>query len=699
MTVLESTTTQSKPSLPDGFAPWLIVGLFSVVCFALVGQFPWIEAYPTELVVPIIDWINLVTKAFVDNFRWLFRALSWTLDWPMTWANAVLAWLPWPATMALMGVIAFRAGGWKLVAFTTASLGYMVVVGYWDESMATLSLVAVSVPLSVGLGLVIGILAFRSPKLDKVIQPTLDLMQTIPAFAYLIPILFLFGFGPVVGLIASAIYSAPPMVRNTILGLRQVPPEVLESADMSGCTPRQRFWQVEIPTALPQIMIGVNQTTMAALSMVIIAAIIGGFADIGWEVLSTMRKAQFGQSLLAGLVIALLAMMLDRISWGLAEKQGALPDATATTLWRKHLYLITAFALLVFFVLTAQVFPWIKTYPDAWVFYPAEILNSGVKYILGNYADVMTWIKTKTLFYLMLPLRIGFVKTISPFSWGFQLESWMIALYALAVGLFSVYAWRRWSWRASVAVVIFGGLLFYGTTGTPWPVFMAVVTLVAWQAGGRNIAALALGSMIFILINGIWMPAMLSIYLCTAAVLICVFVGGLLGVLAAQNDGVSAFLRPINDTLQTMPQFVLLIPALMLFKVGEFTALLAIIAYAIVPMIRYVEHGLRQVPPDIIEASRQMGCTNRQLLFEVKFPLALPVIMLGLNQTIMFGLAMLVIAALVGTQGLGQQVYLALGKANAGAGVVTGLSMALIAITADRIIQAISRRRQEALGL
>ena len=136
----------------------------------------------------------------------------------------------------------------------------MVIVGYWDESMATLALVAVSVPISVGLGLFLGILAFRFERLDRIIQPTLDLMQTIPAFAYLIPILFLFGFGPVVGLIASAIYAAPPMVRNTILGLRRVPSNIVESAIMSGCTPRQRFWQVEIPTALPQIMLGVNQT-------------------------------------------------------------------------------------------------------------------------------------------------------------------------------------------------------------------------------------------------------------------------------------------------------------------------------------------------------------------------------------------------------------------------------------------------------
>ncbi len=176
-------------------------------------------------------------------------------------------------------------------------------------------------------------------------------------------------------------------------------------------------------------------------------------------------------------------------------------------------------------------------------------------------------------------------------------------------------------------------------------------------------------------------------------------IGGSLGVWAAHNDRVSAILRPVNDTLQTMPQFVILIPVLMFFAVGEFSALLAVILYAVVPPIRYVEHGLRNVPAHVVEAAKQIGCTPRQILFEVKLPLALPVIMLGLNQTIMYGLAMLVIAALVGTKGLGQAVYLALGKADTGMGLVAGLSIALVAMTADRIIQAWSNRKRKALGL
>jgi glycine betaine/proline transport system permease protein len=182
-------------------------------------------------------------------------------------------------------------------------------------------------------------------------------------------------------------------------------------------------------------------------------------------------------------------------------------------------------------------------------------------------------------------------------------------------------------------------------------------------------------------------------------VLLSFVIGVALGVLASEFDGVSAFLRPINDTLQTMPLFVILIPFVMIFKIGEFTALLAIMAYAIVPAIRYAEHGLRSVSDTVIEAATAIGCTRWQMLWRVKLPLALPVMMLGLNQTIMYGIAMLVIAALVGTNGLGQRVYIGLGDGDFGVGMVAGIGMAIIAIIADRLTQAWSRKRQTELGI
>ena len=192
-------------------------------------------------------------------------------------------------------------------------------------------------------------------------------------------------------------------------------------------------------------------------------------------------------------------------------------------------------------LLGSQLMPWFSEYPKEWVFYPAETLNEGVKYIVRNYSDWMNTLKSSTLFYMMLPIRIGFVQTISPFSWGFQLTDGMIWGYAGVIIAFSVHAWRRWSWAASVSTIVFGGLLFYGTTGTPWPVFMAVVTLVAWQAGGRKVALFAFLSMLFMLVNGIWLQVMLSVYLCGAAVIICVVFGGLLGIWRPATTGSRRF--------------------------------------------------------------------------------------------------------------------------------------------------------------
>ncbi|MCR9221111.1 MAG: ABC transporter permease subunit [Alphaproteobacteria bacterium] len=681
---------------------WLAVVGFGLVCVLLRETAPWIAAFPDAWVLPVAAWTNAVMDVVVAHTDFLFRAVASALEWPMVALRDLLVWAPWPATIAVFAAVAHRAGGWKLALFTLVTLMYMVVVGYWEESMNTLALVGVSVPLSVAIGFAMGVLAFRSARAKRVVMPLLDLMQTVPAFAYLIPILLLFGFGPVVGLIASAIYAAPPMVRNTIVGLERVPPAVLESAAMNGCTKRQRFWWVEVPSALPQIMVGVNQTTMAALSMVIIAAIIGGFGDIGWEVLSTMRKAQFGQSLLSGVVIALMAMIMDRISAGFADRSrnaDRTEDAPGAPFYRRRRHLLAAAAGFVLGVALGQVAPLFQDWPKALVVYPAEPLNQMVEYILVEWSAQIDAVKNAVLFFLMLPLRIGLEKAVSPFTFGFELTAPMIAGYWIAAALgAAALAWRGRVYGA-IWLIVGAAVLYFGVSGLPWPAFMAAVVALAWTAGGLRTAGFALGALLFILLTGAWEPMTRSVYLCGLAVAICFALGGALGVWAAHNDRVSATLRPINDTLQTMPQFVILIPVLMLFQVGEFSALIAVVLYAIVPPIRYVEHGLRNVSPEAVEAARQMGCTPAQILFTVKLPLALPVIMLGLNQTIMYGLAMLVIAALVGTKGLGQQVFLALGKADMGMGLVAGLSIALVAMVADRILQAWSRRRSAALGL
>jgi len=675
-----------------------VVLIVTATAISLTGQIGWLAKFPKALTLPVDQWINMFMDWFIASFKWLFRSINWLLAWPMDGAQALLQWLPWPATTTLFCVIAYIASGWRLAVFTAFAMFYMVITGYWLPSMNTLGMVLVSIPLAIGIGFVMAVAAYKSRRINAIVQPTLDLMQTVPTFAYLIPILLLFGFGPVVGVVASAIYACPPMVRNMILGLQKVPPEVLESGLMSGSTRRQLFWWVRVPSALPNIMIGVNQTTMAALSMVIIAAIIGSSADIGWEVLSTMRKAQFGQSLLAGIVIALIAMVLDRISWGFTDRTRAVE--------RRHLSLserwkpwLVALGLTIGFIVLSFFVPLIGIYPEALVFYPADPINDALRYVTANYASVTDAIKKSFLFYYLLPIKVGFAKAISPFSWGFSLTPWMVGLYAFAIALLAIWLFVRINWRPAIAVVLVGGLLYFGITSLPWLSIILVVTLLAYQVGGRRTALLSLFGWLFMLFTGVWSEAMTSVYMCLAAVVTCLLIGGTTGIWASQNNRVSNFIRPINDTLQTMPLFVILIPFLMFFQIGEFTSFLAIIAYAIVPVIRYTEHGLRNVPTEVVEAAQAMGCTRRQLLWEVKMPLAVPEIMLGLNQTVMFALAMLVITALVGSKGLGQSVYIALSAADAGKGLVAGLGMALIAIIADRIIQSWSKTRKEALGL
>lgn len=650
----------------------------------------WSIRYPDAWVVPLTPWLNSGMNWVIDHFGAYFRAFSDTLAVVMRLVRNMINALPWSVVLALVTVAAFALAGWRLALFSFAAVLYMVVIGYWTQAMNSLALVVLSVPIAVIIGFAIGTLGFASERADRAIRPTMDLLQTVPAFAYLLPILLLFGFGPVVGLIASLLYAVPPMVRNTTLGLRTVNTETVEAGRMSGATTGQLFWRVQVPCAKQQILLGINQTTMAAFSMVIIASIIGGTADIGWEVLTAMRRALFGESLLLGLVIALMAMIMDRLTARVAARE--INDGRDESFVQRYRYWIVALVVALGLSGLAQVMPVLSDYPREWQYYPAAQLNAAVTYIVAEFSTSIDMIKRVAFFYVMLPVKMGLERTISPFSWGFTFTDTLKVAYGVAVVLLAGVAWLRRGWRTSTVSAFIGILLFVGITGMPWPTMAGMAILLAYQVGGRRLALGMAAGMGFLLTTGIWQEAMLSIYLCGIAVMLSFVIGGTLGVLAAEFRPVSAVLRPINDTLQTMPLFVILIPFVMIFKIGEFTALLAIIAYAIVPSIRYTELGIRNVPTEAIEAGRICGCTPWQLLWRVKLPLAAPVIMLGLNQTIMYAIVMLVIAALVGTSDLGQLVYIGLGDGDFGVGIIAGVGMAVIAMLADRMMQTISQK-------
>ncbi|RVD31886.1 ABC transporter permease subunit, partial [Mesorhizobium sp. M4B.F.Ca.ET.019.03.1.1] len=211
------------------------------------------------------------------------------------------------------------AGGWKLGVLVGGCFAYVALFGQWTSAMLTLALISIAVPFCIVTGLFVGIWGWRKPWAERlIVSPALDLMQTIPTFAYLIPMLLLFGNSPVSAMIATAIFATPPMVRATMLGLQRVPSEIDEFSEMAGCTARQKLWRVLLPSARPTLMVGVNQVIMLALNMVIIASMIGA-GGLGYDVLLALRALKVGEAMEAGLAIVALAIALDRLSQAIAH--------------------------------------------------------------------------------------------------------------------------------------------------------------------------------------------------------------------------------------------------------------------------------------------------------------------------------------------------------------------------------------------
>jgi len=508
--------------------------------------------------------------------------------------------------------------------------------------MVTLASIVIAVPFGVLAGLTLGIAGYRHTWLGMLLRPLLDLMQTVPVFAYLLPVLFLFGFGPVAAMLATIIYAMPPMIRLTWLALASVPGEIMDFGRMVGCTRRQLLWKVHIPAVLPTLMVGVNQVIMLSLNMVIIASMIGA-GGLGFEVLTSLRRLDIGAGLEAGVAIVVLAVALDRLSQALAHRA---PRAMASGSrgWRRYPRLGLFVGLVVLLGVLGAIWPGLREYPEGWQLSTGPLLADLVEWINVNFFDTLELIRASLLIHVLVPVK-RFLLTL---PWP-----WVLALLGVA-------GWQLGRWRLALGVVLLAG---------------------------------------FILLNGQWRNAMETVYLCGISTLIAALIGLPLGVLGAAGEWRWRFTQGVIDTLQTLPSFVYLIPVVMLFRVGDFSAMVAVVLYALAPAIRYTGEGLRRLEPQLMEAGTVHGCSRWQLLRKIKLPLALPTLLLGLNQTVMLALSMLVITALVGTRDLGQEVYIALTKADPGRGLVAGLCVAAIAIITDRLLHAANRRLCQRLGL
>lgn len=635
--------------LPAAFAAALLV-------YLLRDALPALTAYPDSAVIPFKEWLGGLMMWIKVNFMWLTRSLTAIVDVPLrfamnllakgfklgggeqAWALPRLSWLGVTLAMAWLGWI---YGGIRLALLCGLGFLALAVFGLWDNSMLTLALIVICVPFCVVTGLLLGIWGYKSAAVNRwLITPMLDLMQTMPTFAYLIPMLLLFGSSPVSALLATGLFATPPMVRATVLGLNKVPHEIKDFADMAGCTRRQKLWRVLIPSAKPSLMIGVNQVIMLALNMVIIASMIGA-GGLGYDVLLALRALKIGQAMEAGLAIVVIAIVLDRLSQAIARRQ-PLAQRPETFLAR-HANLAIVLGALLLTTLLALLFPALDTLPDALTLTTAPYWKAGVDWITVNYFDAIEAGRVALLMWFLNPLRAAF-----------EALPWFGVLLILAA-----LAWRLGGWGLTVVVSVLTG---------------------------------------FAAATGLWVPAMQTLYLCGASALVACLIGIPIGLWASRSDRVQAVVSPVIDTLQTIPSFCFIIPVVMLFRVGDVTAMIATVAFAVVPAIRYTSHGIRQVPQQLIEAGKVSGCTRWQLFRHVQLPVALPEIMLGINQTILLALSMIIICAMVGTRDLGQEVFKALAKADSGRGLVAGLVIAFIGIVADRLITAWVHRMRARQG-
>lgn len=266
--------------------------------------------------IPLDDWIATFITWLSTNYRFVFQAIGWPVDKVLDALNSVFHWLPPVVVIALVAVIAWRMAGWRVALFSLLALVFVGFLGLWDETMTTFAMVLSALVFSVVIGIPLGILSAQNGGVAKGIRPILDIMQTTPAFVYLVPVVMLFGIGTVPGIIATVIFSMPPIIRLTNLGIRQVQEDAVEAAIAFGSNRREILWKVQFPLALPTIMAGLNQTLLLSLAMVVIAALIGA-GGLGRPVLLGLNSLQVGLAAIAGLSIVLLAMVLDRITQGL----------------------------------------------------------------------------------------------------------------------------------------------------------------------------------------------------------------------------------------------------------------------------------------------------------------------------------------------------------------------------------------------
>lgn len=625
-----------------------IVGAMGVAYAAAAGDHPWpgwlawdgLSGHLDRFQIWLSDRRNAEHPSAVFA---IFNGFASFLDNLVGWLYTGLTEMTWAGTTATATLLSLRFGGIRAAAVMLGALASFAALGLWSESMETLALMIAAVALSLLVGIPLGIVAGRSERFQRAITPVLDAMQIVPAFAYLMPVVILFSVGPGAAVVTTMIYAVPPAVRITALGVRSVPRDTVEAARAMGATSRQLLTKVQLPLARRMLLLSVNQTILFALSMVVIAGLIGG-SGLGDTVTNGLYSNP-ALAVLAGAAIVIMAIALDRVTEAVAVRADpARRHLTPADV--RRLRLATA----------------------------ATLAGIGLAVGLGRSLGAgRVWQRWTGQDWLLARVQSALDYVQDPSTWVFQVTSP----------------------TGNVLVQRLLQPLDQFLVGTPWFVTLGGLVAIAFVVSGLRPALTVAAMLALIGIVGEWQPGMDTASQVLVATTITVAVGFVLGVWAAESAVVSRLLRPVNDVLQTLPQLVYIIPFVYLMPISFVPGIVASVLYAFPVVVRLVERGVRDVAPAAVEAASAFGATRRQLLTKVKIPLAGDAIMLGVNQGIMMVLAVVVIGGLVGSGALGYEVAKGLQRNEFGNGVVASLAILALGIALDRVTQGRRRARKD----
>ena len=654
-----ATTTLPTPTRTYSNAQ-IALACVAVACGLTVLQYlgalpAWLHRLPESIIPNFAGALDTIFNFVKDDLgllaltRFLTEGLEWLLDFS---ANIFfgkrrfpnIGPIPWTAMAAIAAVIGYYLGGWRLALLGGGTMVWTALIGQWDIAMQTMSVLAIAAPLAFVIGLSLGIAAWKYAWVDRAIKPILSVLQTLPFFTYLLPAVIFFKVGPTAGAVATTIYAIPPMILMTTLGLKKVPPEVIEAGKMSGCTKAQMLRHVYIPSARTEILVGVNQVIMLSLAMVVLTAFIG-MPGLGAKLLAMMGSFKLGRSFEIGVTIVLLAVMLDRMSKAWVIKQ-PVHFERGTPLWKKHSMLLLGLGLFIGFTLLSLVIPFFAEVGRGQDFSQGKELDNLIK----GFLDI-EWVKAST----------GFIRAFLNVQVLIPFRNFLLSI--------------------------------------PTPAFILLVASFALALAGRREAIFALVFFSLVALSGWWDRAIITLYSVISAVSLAALIGLPIGILASRSQKWSERVLLVCDTAQTFPSFVYLIPAIMLFGITDVAVIFSILVFAMVPLTRYTIEGLRNVPEEMTEAADMSGATRFQKLCSVQLPLALPTMAVGFNQAIMFAFFMVIIAAFIGTQDLGQELQRTLAGTDLGKNFVLGICVSLMALTFDLTIMKWAADKKRLLGL